>query len=63
MKKMLTGVMTAALVFMVGVTTTFASGWGCGRHFTDVNGDGVCDCSGNMWMQIKMAFVIIMPGE
>ena len=41
MKKMLTGVMTAALVFMIGATTTFASGWGCGRHFTDVNGGGL----------------------
>lgn len=48
MKKMLTGVMTAALVFMIGATTTFASGWGCGRHFTDVNGAGLCDPSGNV---------------
>ena len=45
MKKILTGVMTAALVFAIGTAGVSASGRSCGRRFTGVNGDGLCDRS------------------
>lgn len=43
MKRVLTGIVATALVLSVGVTSAFAAGRGHGRHFTDTNGDGVCD--------------------
>lgn len=41
MKKLLIGILAAALLTGAGAGTAFAAGHGC--HFTDANGDGVCD--------------------
>lgn len=43
MKKSLLGVLSTAIVLSVCATTAFAAGPGCGRHFVDADGDGVCD--------------------
>lgn len=41
MKKLLAGVLTAALVFGAGTTGAFAAGPGRGRNFTDAKQDGI----------------------
>ena len=46
MKRMAAGIATAALVFIVGATGTFASGREWGGHLMNRNGDGVCHHSG-----------------
>lgn len=46
MKKMAAGIATAALVFIVGATGTFASGQEWGGRFMNRNGDGYCAHSG-----------------
>lgn len=46
MKKLLTGIVTAALVVTVITTSVFAASSGRGRNFTDANSDGVCDNAG-----------------
>lgn len=43
MKKLLTGIFTAAMVLSIGATGAFAACMGQGRRYTDANGDGVCD--------------------
>lgn len=44
MKKQLTGILTAVLVFSFGATSAFAAGRGC--HFQDTDNNGVCDFAG-----------------
>ena len=41
MKKLFAGILTAVLVLSAGSMNALAAGHGC--HFTDANGDGVCD--------------------
>ena len=43
MKRILTGIVAAALVLCLGVTGALAAGRGQGRNFTDANGDEICD--------------------
>lgn len=43
MKKILTGILTAAVLVSITATTALAAGQGQARRFTDNNGDGVCD--------------------
>ena len=47
MKRLLTGMLAAALVLSLGVTSAFAAGrgghHGGGYNFVDGDGDGVCD--------------------
>ena len=47
MKRLLTGMLAAALVLSLGVTSAFAAGRGGhhsgGYNFVDADGDGVCD--------------------
>ena len=43
MKKLLTGIFTAAMVLSIGATGAFAACMGQGRRYTDANAEGVCD--------------------
>ena len=47
MKKVFSGVLAAAIVLSMCLATGFAAGPGCGRHFADADGDGVCDNAGS----------------
>ena len=48
MKKTFFGVFAAVMVFLLGSTTVFAAGPGCGRYFADADGDGICDNAGSI---------------
>ena len=48
MKKTFLGVLGTAVLLSMCVTTAFAAGPGCGRWFTDADGDGICDNAGAM---------------
>ncbi|MCI8454832.1 MAG: hypothetical protein HFE84_09495 [Lachnospiraceae bacterium] len=43
MTKALAGILTAATVLSIGITTAFAACPGAGRNFVDADGNGVCD--------------------
>lgn len=46
MKKAATCILTAVLALGIGTTGVFAAGMGCGRHYVDADGNGICDrCS------------------
>lgn len=47
MKKAFAGVLAIAIVVSMCATAAFAAGPGCGRHFVDADGDGVCDNAGS----------------
>lgn len=47
MKKAFLGVLSAAIVFSIYVTTAFAAGPGGGRYFVDADRDGICDNAGS----------------
>ena len=47
MKKLMAGILTAAVVLSVGAASAFAAGHGQGRYFVDENGDGICDNQGS----------------
>lgn len=47
MKKVLAGILSAALVLSLGLTAAFAAGSECGRYFVDADGDGICDNAGS----------------
>lgn len=47
MKKVLLSVLSAAVVFSMCMATAFAAASGCGRYFTDADGDGICDRAGS----------------
>ena len=46
MKKLLAGMIAAALVCSAGSVTAFAARGGRGCNYVDANGDGICDNSG-----------------
>ena len=46
MKKIIAGILAAALVLSVGIVSAFAAGPDTGRNFVDADGDGVCDNCG-----------------
>lgn len=46
MKKALSGILSTAIVLSVLTATAFAAGPGCGRYFSDLDGDGICDLCG-----------------
>lgn len=48
MKKTFFGVFATVMVFLLGSTTVFAAGPGCGRYFADADGDGICDNAGSI---------------
>lgn len=48
MKKTFFGVFAAVMVFLLGSTTVFTAGPGCGRYFADADGDGICDNAGSI---------------
>ena len=50
MKKTFFGVFAAVMVFLLGSTTVFAAGPGCGRYFADADGDGICDNAGSIYV-------------
>ena len=43
MKKMITAILTAALVLSIGAISTFAAAPGQNANYTDADNDGVCD--------------------
>lgn len=43
MKKLTAGILTAALVLSVGVTSALAATPSQRKHFVDADGDGICD--------------------
>lgn len=43
MKKIIAGILAAALVLSVGIVSAFAAGPDTGRNFVDADNDGVCD--------------------
>ncbi|MEA4822805.1 MAG: hypothetical protein VB111_01660 [Clostridiaceae bacterium] len=43
MKKILTGILLAALIVSLGTTTAFAVSQPGGQNFVDANNDGICD--------------------
>lgn len=47
MKRVLTGILTAALAVSLCAATAFAAGPRCGRYYVDADGDGVCDNIGS----------------
>lgn len=47
MKKVFLGILSTAIVLSMCSAAAFAAGPGCGRHFVDAGGDGVCDNAGN----------------
>ena len=47
MKRVLTGILTAALAVSLCAATAFAAGPRCGRYFVDTDGDGICDNIGS----------------
>lgn len=46
MRKVLLGVMAAAVILSLGSTSAFAAGPGGGRCFVDADGDRICDNAG-----------------
>ena len=47
MKRVLTGILTAALAVSLCAATAFAAGPRCGRYYVDADGDGICDNIGS----------------
>ena len=47
MKRVLTGILTAALAVSLCAATAFAAGPRGGRYFVDADGDGICDNAGS----------------
>ena len=47
MKKIIAGILAAALVLSVGIVSAFAAGPDTGRNFVDADNDGVCDLMGS----------------
>lgn len=45
MKKVLAGILTAAMISVIGVTSAFAAGAGRNCNYVDADGDGYCDYS------------------
>ena len=43
MKRVFTGILTAALAVLLCAATAFAAGPRCGRYYVDADGDGICD--------------------
>ncbi|MCI8622428.1 MAG: hypothetical protein HFG26_02045 [Provencibacterium sp.] len=47
MKRTLIGILAAATVLAIGVTSAFAAAPVAGQNFTDADGDGICDYFGS----------------